>query len=141
MDFFTAEVAAFCASYWDCKSDNDLSSSKALNASFFTRLASLPCWFYQRVLFSLSPATLSRFHSQLSAANEMIADLNSSHSFLMSLDISGGYLNLDDILDTNCFLTSLSSKASHLFWEVTDNLFDFLFGQGLESREEHTTRW
>ena len=114
LDFFTAEVAAFYASeYRDCKSDDDLSCSQALNASFFARIASLTSWFHQGVLFSLSPATLSRFRPQLSAADEMIADLNSSHSFSMSSDTSGSCLNLDDILDANCFLT-LSFKASHL---------------------------
>ena len=100
--------------YRDCKSDDDLSCSQALNASFFARIASLTSWFHQGVLFSLSPATLSRFLPQLPAADEMIADLNSSHSFSMSSDTSGSCLNLDDILDANCFLTSLSSKASHL---------------------------
>ena len=113
--FFTAEVAAFRASvYRDCKSDDDLSCSQALNASFSARIASLTSWFHQGVLFSLSPATLSRFRPQLSAADEMIADLKSSHSLSMFSDTSGSCLNLDDMLDANCFLTSLFSKASHL---------------------------
>ena len=71
----------------------------------------------------------------------MIADLNSSHFFSMSSDTSGSCLNLDDMLDANCFLTSLSSKASHLIREVTDDLLDLLFGQGFKSLKEHTTRW
>ena len=74
----------------------------------------LTSWFHQGVLFSLSPATLSRFCPQLSTADEMITDLNGSHSFLMSSDASGSCLNLDDMLDAHCLLTSLSSKASHL---------------------------
>ena len=140
--FFTAEVAAFRASvYRDCKSDDDLSCSQALNASFFARIASLTSWFHQGVLFSLSPATQSRFRPQLLAADEMIADLKSSHSLSMFSDTSGSCLNLDDMLDANCFLTSLSSKASHLIRQVTDDLLDLLFGQGFESRKEHTTRW
>ena len=115
LDFFTAEVAAFRASvYWNCKSDDDLSCSQTLNASFFSRIASLTSWFHLGVLFSLSPATLSRFRPQLSAADEMIVDLNSSHYFSTSSDTSGSWLNLGDILDANCFLTSLSSKASRL---------------------------
>ena len=85
----TAEVAASRASvYRDCKSDGDLSGCKALNASSFARKASLISWFHQGVLFSLSPATPSRFCPQLSTADEMIADLNSSHSPSMSLDTS-----------------------------------------------------
>ena len=115
LDFVTAEVAAFRASaYRDCKSDDNLSRNKTLNASFFARIASLTSWFHQGVLFLLSPATPSRFRPQLSAADEIIADLNSSHSFSMSSDTSGSCLNLNDILDANCFLTSLSSKAYHL---------------------------
>ena len=90
MDLLTAEVAAFRASeYRDCKSDDDLSCSQALNASFFARISSLTSWFHQDVLFSLSPATPSRFRPQLSAADQMIADLNSSHSFSMSTETSG----------------------------------------------------
>ena len=103
-----------CLVYRDCKSDDDLPCSHPLNASFFARIASLTSWFHQGVLFSLSPATLSRFRPQLSAADEMIADLNSSHSLSTSSDASESCLNLDDILDANCFLISLSSKASHL---------------------------
>ena len=38
---------------------------KALNASFFARIASLTSWSHQGVLFLLSPATLSRFRPQL----------------------------------------------------------------------------
>ena len=74
------------------------------------QIASLTSWFHQGVLFSLSPATLSRFCPQLSAADEMIADLNSSHFFSMSSDTLGSFLNLDDVLDANCFLTSLSTN-------------------------------
>ena len=85
--------------YRDCKSNDDLSCSKALNASFFARIASLTSWFHQGVLFSLSSATLSRFRPQLSAVDKMIADLNSSHSFSISSDTLGSCLNLDDILD------------------------------------------
>ena len=109
-----AKVAAFRASlYRDCKSDDDLSCSKALNASFFAQIACLTSWFHQGVLFSLSPATLSRFLPQLSAANEIIADLNSSHSFSTSSDALVSCLNLDDLLDANCFLAFSSSKAFH----------------------------
>ena len=43
-------------------------------------------------------ATLSRFRPQRSAADEMIADLNSNHFFSMSSDTSRNCLNLDDIL-------------------------------------------
>ena len=59
----------------------------------------------------------------------MIADLSSSHSFSMSSDTSGCCLNLEYILDANCFPTSLSSKASHLIQEVTDDLLDFLLAK------------
>ena len=72
--------------------------AKILIASWFARIASLIFWFHQDILLSLSLATLSRFRPQNSAADEMIADLNSSHSFLMSSDVSGSCLNLDDIL-------------------------------------------
>ena len=111
-----AEIAAFCASvYRDCKSDDDLSCSQAMNAPFFTRIASLTFWFHQGVLFSLSPATLSRFRPQLSTADEMIADLNSSHSFSMSLDTSGSCLNLDDILDANSSACDVIAKLTSFF--------------------------
>ena len=115
LDFFAAEVAVFSASvYRDCKSDDDLSCSKVLNASMLVRIAFLTYWFHQGALFDLLPTTLSRFLPQLLAADEMIADLNSRHSFTLSSDALGSCLNLVDILDTNCFLTSLSSNAFHL---------------------------
>jgi len=42
LDYFTAKAAAFRASvYRDCKSADDLFCNKALNASFFARIASL----------------------------------------------------------------------------------------------------
>ena len=91
--------------YRGCSSDDDLS---ALNAFFFTRIASLTSWFHQDVLFSLSPASLNRFRQQLSAADEMIADLNRSHPFSMSSDASGSCLSLDDILNAR------SSDPIHL---------------------------
>ena len=112
LDFFAGEVAAFRPSvYRNCKSDDRLSCSKALNVSVFARIAFLTSWFHQDVLFSHSSATLSCFYPQLSAADKLIADLNSSHSLSMSLDTSESCLNLGDILDANCFLTSLSSKS------------------------------
>ena len=113
----------------------------AWNASFSAQIAFLISSFQQGVLFSQSPATLSRFRSQPSAANDMMADLKSSHSFSMSSNTSGSCLNFDDVLDANYFFTSLSSKASHLIRQVTKNLLDLLFGQGFEIRKERTTRW
>ena len=83
---------------------------KVLLSSFFHRIS---C-FYQGVLYSLFSATLRRFRPQHSATDETIANLHSSHSFSISSDASGSCLNLDDILDANCFLPSLFSKASHL---------------------------
>ena len=112
-----------------------------MNASFLAQIASSTSCFHQGVLFSLSPATLSHFRSQHSAADKMIADLQSSHSFSMSSDALESCLNLNDILDANCIFTSSSSKAFLLIMYVTDDLLDFLFGQGFESRKEHTTRW
>ena len=50
----------------------------------------------------------------ISAADEMIADLNCSHSLLMSSVDSRSCLNLDGMLDAICFLTSLFSEASYL---------------------------
>ena len=118
LEIFTAEVAALRASvYRDCKSNDDLSCSTVLNASFFARIASLTSWFYQGVLFLLSHASLSRFRQQLSAA-----DLNSNHTFSMPSDTSGRCLNLDDVLNANRLLTSLSSNASHLIRQVTNDL-------------------
>ena len=120
--------------YRDCKSDRDLSCSQALNASFFARIASFISWFHQGALISQSPvltfpATLSRFLLQHSAADEVIADLNSSHSYSMSSDATGSCMNLDNRQDANCFLTSLYSKVSHL---IRKDLLDFMFGQGLK---------
>ena len=69
----------------------------------------------------------------------MMADLSSSHSFSMSLNASGSCLNLDDILDANCFLTSLSFKASYLIRQVTGILLNYLIGQGFENCKKHTT--
>ena len=115
LSFFTAKVATFCYSvYRDYKSDDNLSWSQVLSATFFARIASLTSWFHQDVLFSLSPTNECRFCQQLSADDEMIVDLSSSQSFSMSSDETGSCLNLDDILDENSFLISLSSKASHL---------------------------
>jgi len=114
LDFFTAKAAAIRSSeYWDCKSDDELFCNKALNASFFAQIAFLTSWFHQGVLFSLSPATLSRFCSQHSTAEAMIADLNNAHSISMSSDSSRSCLNFAVILDSNCFLTSLSFNASY----------------------------
>ena len=73
LDSFTAEAVAFRASvYRDWKSDDNVASSKALNAFVFARIASLTPLFHQDVFFLLSPVALSRFRTQLSAANEMI---------------------------------------------------------------------
>ena len=143
LDIFAAEVAAFRASvYRDCKSDEDLFCSKALklNAFFFAPITSFIFWFHQGVLFSLYRPPLWAVFA-LSAADEMIADLNRSHSFLMSSDTSGSCLNLDDILDANWSLTSLSSKAFHLIPVSHNRPVGFLFGQGFESRKEHTTTY
>ena len=127
--------------YRDCKSDDDLSSSKAFNESFFAQIASLTSWFHQGVLFSLWPATISRFRPQLSAADEIIADLNSSHSVWMFSDASGSCLNSDDV--TGC-------KLFPYFFVLQSQPFDpvshkrpvgFVFGQGFESRKEHSTIW
>ena len=41
------------------------------------------------------------------------------HSISMSSETSGSSRNFADILDANCFLTSLSSKVSHLILYVT----------------------
>ena len=57
--------------------------ARSYKASFFAQIAFLTAWFHQGDLFSLSPATLSCLCPQLSAADEVIADLNCSLSFLM----------------------------------------------------------
>ena len=59
-------------------------------------------------------ANSSRFWPQHSAAEEMVADLNNDHSISMSSETSGSSRNFADMLDANCFLSSLSSKVSHL---------------------------
>ena len=100
MDFFTAQVATFCTLvYRNCKSDDNLSCGKALNPSFLAQIVFSIAWLHQGVLFSLFFATLSGFWQQLSAADEIIAYLNSTHSFSMSANASGSCLNLDYILD------------------------------------------
>ena len=100
--------------YRDCKSDDDLSCSKVLNASFFAQIASLISWLHQNVLFSLLPATLSRFCSQLSTADELIADLNCSHFFLMSFGCIGEVLELRWYTGCKFCPYFFIPKASHL---------------------------
>ena len=63
-----------------------------------------------RVIFSRSPATQSGLRPH-SSCWWNVTDLTSSYSFCMSSDVSWSCLNLDDIRNANCFLTSLSSKS------------------------------
>ena len=100
---------------------------KALDASFFALIASLTFWFHQGVIFSLSLATLSHFWTQLSAADEIIADLNSSH-----------FLSRCPQIRQKVVIYWMQTVLL-LFCPPYDVL-DFLFGQGFESCKEHTTR-
>ena len=64
--------------------------------------------------FSLTAVIASHFLSQLSTADEIIAVRNNNHSISILSDTSGSFRNFVAILDANCFLTSLSTRASHL---------------------------
>ena len=126
--------------YRDCKSNEDLSCSKALNASFFARIACLTSGFHLGVLLPLSPATLSRFLPQLSAADDMIADLNSSHSFSMSFNASGSCLNLDDILNANYFAYFFVFQSLPFDPRSHVQSVAFRVWRSFKSRKEHITK-
>ena len=58
----------------------------------------------------------------------------------MSSDTSENCLNLNDILDANCFLTSLFSIASHLILEVTERFPTWPNHQSFESCLDHAEK-
>jgi len=58
----------------------------------------------------------------------------------MFSDSSGSCLNFVLILDTNCFLTSYSSNASHLILQVAGGLQDFLLFIGFTTDKKRIAR-